>query len=596
MKQKNKNENSTRELLSNAFFVLLFLFKTNKKLFFVRALLLTVQISATFIPIIFVRLILNALTDSENIKNIVFYILFMAVATFASDLLNSLISYCDLNEVTKTRYLANLSLGRSIMKFPYSEIEKPKVKNFVTLAQGDSLIYIFNVVMSTVSSVVTVLGLAAIVLTIQPFILILIAAVIACKMLIDKKRRNVSIRRRNEQAQYGRESAYLYEIMREIPYAKEVRVNNISKWLYNKIGIHTEEKMIPIVRKNNRDYGMLDLMSFLTRQFQDVAVYLILAYKVIFFGMSIGDFSMYLTSINSFANSVGSVFSNFSELIQQGLFAKEFRYCMEKSSDVIKDEPDVKVEISGAVKIEFRHVYFKYPDTEKMILKDISFVLNPGETLSIVGENGAGKTTLVKLLCRFYIPTEGEILVNDVPIQNFTEDEYYNIIGAVFQDFKLFSFSVAENVGFSTKYDQKRMNDSIHRSGLDEKISKLPKSINTYISKEFDDKGVEFSGGEGQKLAIARALYKNTPAIILDEPTSALDPIAEYDIYRHFDDLTRGKSTIYISHRLSSTRFTDKIIVLSNGYLAEIGNHIELIKKENGVYKEMFDMQAQYYI
>ena len=364
--------------------------------------------------------------------------------------------------------------------------------------------------------------------------------------------------------------------MRDIPFAKEVRVNNISKWLYDKIGTHTDEKMVPIMKENNRDYGRLDLFTFITKQFQDVVVYFIIAYRVVFTGMSIGDFSMYLTSINSFADSVSGVFSNFSDIVQQGLFAKEFRFCIEKSKQISRTSKE-KYTGEGA-KIEFRNVSFKYPDTERMILKNVSFELNAGEALSIVGENGAGKTTLVKLLCRFYEPTEGEILINGVPINCYTEDEYYNIIGAVFQDFKLFSFSVSENVAFTSSYE------------------KLPKGLSTYISKEFDEEGIEFSGGEGQKLAIARALYKNSPVIILDEPTSALDPIAEYDIYRRFDDLTKGKSTIYISHRLSSTRFTDKIIVLSDGYLKEMGHHTELVRIENGIYKNMFEMQAQYYV
>ena len=593
---KKKKENSSKELFSNAGFVLRYLYKTNKRLFFVKGTLSAVQIAASFIPIIFVRLILNSLTDNKGVKSVLVYIFAMASAVLATDILGSILSYHNDKEITRTRYLANLRLGEAIMRFPYSEIEKPKVKNFVSLAGGDSLISIFNLVTSMLSSIVTVIGLIAIVVTIQPLILLLIAAVITSKMLIDKRRRKISTRWRNEWAQYGRESAYLYEVMRDIPLAKEVRVNNISKWLYNKIGEHTDKKTVPLLKKNNKDYSKLELATFLAGQIQDAVVYLILAFKVVFDGMSIGNFSMYMTSINNFAGSVGGIFKSISDLMQQSLFAKEFRYCIEKSAETNDGGASEARSKEKSVKIEFRNVSFMYPDTDRMILKNVSFALDAGETLSIVGENGAGKTTLVKLICRFYEPTEGEILVNGIPIQDYSEDEYYDIIGAVFQDFKLFSFSVAENVDLRVDHDDKRILDAIKRSGLEEKIKGLTCGTETYISKEFDEAGIEFSGGEGQKLAIARAVYKDSPLIILDEPTSALDPIAEYEIYRRFDNLIGGKSAIYISHRMSSTRFTDKIIVIDDGYLVETGNHDELMQIENGVYKRMFDMQAKYYV
>ena len=231
-----------------------------------------------------------------------------------------------------------------------------------------------------------------------------------------------------------------------------------------------------------------------------------------------------------------------------------------------------------------------------MILKNVSLILKAGETLSLVGINGAGKTTFVKLVCRLYEPTEGEILINGIPINTIPYKDYCELLGVVFQDFKIFAFTVAENVALSTDYDVSEVERCMEESDIMKKVGSLPDKSETFLSKEFSENGIEFSGGEGQKIAIARTLYKDPPLIILDEPTSALDPIAEYEIYQKFSSLVKGRTAIYISHRLSSTRFTDKIAVFENGELCEFGNHKELLKIENGIYKNMFEMQARYYV
>ena len=215
--------------------------------------------------------------------------------------------------------------------------------------------------------------------------------------------------------------------------------------------------------------------------------------------------------------------------------------------------------------------------------------------MSLVGVNGAGKSTIVKLICRFYEPTEGNIFIGGINIKELSSDEYIRLIGVVFQDFKLFSFSVKENISMSVDFDEDRIKQSIDKSGLGKKIENLSNGSETYISREFDENGVEFSGGEGQKLAIARAIYRNSPIIILDEPTAALDPIAEYDVYSRFNELSKSKTAIYISQRLSSARFTDKIAVLDGGKIVEFGSHNDLILND-GVYSEMFNMQKQYYL
>jgi len=243
---------------------------------------------------------------------------------------------------------------------------------------------------------------------------------------------------------------------------------------------------------------------------------------------------------------------------------------------------------------EFKHVYFKYPDSEDYALKDVNLKWRIGEKMALVGKNGCGKSTLVKLLCRLYDPTEGEITLNGIDIRKYKYEEYMALFSVVFQDSKLFSFSLAENVAADTEYDAELVESCVRRAGLSERLDSMENGIETCLYKDFDDKGVEISGGEMQKLCLARAIYKGSPFIVLDEPTAALDPISEHDIYTKFNGIVGTRTAIYISHRLSSCRFCDEITVMENGRIAERGSHDELLSK-GGVYTELWTAQAEYY-
>ena len=247
--------------------------------------------------------------------------------------------------------------------------------------------------------------------------------------------------------------------------------------------------------------------------------------------------------------------------------------------------------------ITFCDVSFRYPRSDKYVLRHLNLTIRPGEHLSIVGLNGAGKTTFIKLLCRLYEVTEGEICIDGINIMEYSEEEYRKLFAVVFQDFKLFAFSLRENVAPGVEdIDEERLEQVLTQTGLYEDAQKLPDGLDTMIYKSFDEKGVELSGGQQQKTAISRALYRDAPIVILDEPTAALDPIAEYEIYRQFHALVGGKTAIYISHRLSSCRFCDHIAVFAEETVKEYGTHDELVARADGIYAEMFRAQAQYYV
>jgi ATP-binding cassette subfamily B protein/ATP-binding cassette subfamily C protein len=244
--------------------------------------------------------------------------------------------------------------------------------------------------------------------------------------------------------------------------------------------------------------------------------------------------------------------------------------------------------------IEFRNVSFTYPKSENLILNDISFKISKGEKIAIVGLNGAGKTTVIKLLCKFYPPESGEILINGININEYDYESYLHQMAVVFQDYRLFSYSIKENIT-NEEIDDSQILEVIKQVGLDGKITELPLGINSRLNKAYDEEGVELSGGQGQKVAIARALYKNASLVILDEPTSALDPIAEAEIYQKFNDLVQDKTAIYISHRMSSSVFCDYVLVLENGKVVSFDSHKNLMKETDSLYYKLFTTQAENY-
>lgn len=302
-------------------------------------------------------------------------------------------------------------------------------------------------------------------------------------------------------------------------------------------------------------------------------------------------FAMYFEKISA---GVSEISDGYGLLKITPTFCKQYFDFLDIPDERYKGTIPTEKRDDNEYEFEFKHVYFKYPGSEEYVLKDIDLKWRIGEKMALVGKNGCGKSTLVKLLCRLYDPTEGEITLNGIDIKKYKYEEYMALFSVVFQDSRLFSFSLAENIAADTDYDSDRVTDCVIRAGLSERLDTMYKGIETCLYKDFDENGVEISGGEAQKLCLARAIYKGSPFIVLDEPTAALDPISEHDIYTKFNGIVGTRTAIYISHRLSSCRFCDEITVMENGRIAERGNHNELIEK-GGVYKSLWTAQAEYY-
>lgn len=310
----------------------------------------------------------------------------------------------------------------------------------------------------------------------------------------------------------------------------------------------------------------------------------------------VGSVAQYVGAITALSTHIGALVSAWGELRANAAFLRKTFEFLDIPNKMYQGSLTTEKRSDRNYEIEFRDVSFKYPGSEEYALRHVSMKFRVGERLAVVGQNGSGKTTFIKLLCRLYDPTEGVILLNGIDIRKYDYDEYIALFSVVFQDFKLLAFSLGQNVAASVEYDRGRVQDCLEKAGFSTRLEGMPNGIDTNLYKEFDENGVQISGGEAQKIALARALYKDAPFVVLDEPTAALDPIAEMEIYSKFNKIVGDKTAIYISHRLSSCRFCDNVAVFDHGEIVQRGSPDTLVRNEEGKYFELWNAQAQYYV
>ncbi len=396
-------------------------------------------------------------------------------------------------------------------------------------------------------------------------------------------------------AKWWRKNDYMHREVTDFTFAKEVRLFGLKDWLTGKYMELKNERYNAQVR-NEKLWFLIALFSTVITQGVQLFVYIYLIYTVSRGEVTIGNFTLYVASSTKMFEYLNGLLGGIADLFQRSRQVDDFRSFMDYDGG---SDPEAGKELPAFDKweFEFRNVSFKYPKAEQYALENLSITVKAGERLAVVGLNGAGKSTFIKLLLRLYEPTEGEILLNGVNIREYSKRSYYRAFAPVFQDVELFAFPLAENVSMQSpeNTDKQLAEKCLTDAGLGDKLKELPNGVSTEILKVIHDDGVDLSGGEKQKLALARALYKDAPVVVLDEPTAALDALAESKLYNDFDKLIGGKTAVYISHRLSSTQFCKNVAMFKDGRLEEYGTHDELMKRD-GAYAEMFRIQAQYYI
>jgi ATP-binding cassette subfamily C protein len=436
------------------------------------------------------------------------------------------------------------------------------------------------------------IGYMAIVSRLSPYVLVYLLINVVLSFYFTLSAKEYETAQRDPLAKNNRRFLYLFRTMYDFSYGKELRLQGYRGNLAEKT--KDQQKGLLAIRQSiyfkNFQSGLADTLLMLVRE---GIIYFYLIQQVISGQMSIPDFTMYFATVAAFAHWFTEIVGHYAHIRAQNGYIDDIRN--------FRNQPDILASKNarplpeGPYTIEFRNVSFHYPRSSSYVYKNLNLIIPTGQKLAIVGHNGAGKTTFVKLLCRLYDVNEGEILLNGINIKEFDKDEYYKKFSVVFQDIKPLAFSVAENVTLTQhEYDNDRLWKALEDANVAEKVRKLPKQVNTPMLKILDPEGVEFSGGEAQKIAIARALYKQGDILIMDEPTAALDALAESQIYLNFDAAVHGRTAIYISHRLASTFFCDVIAMFEQGKLVEYGSHNELMLK-GGKYADMFETQARYY-
>lgn len=385
-------------------------------------------------------------------------------------------------------------------------------------------------------------------------------------------------------------SNYLIPIALDVQNGKDIRLYKMNSLILNYYCSHIDSSFTEFGYIG----GKIRVKTTVYSQIYTVLVYLYIGLRVLEGNISIGNVFLYTNAITRLTSEINSIMKTYSEIIMRFNYLRVFDDFIFSKNMAYDGCLPIEKRDDGEYLLEFKNVSFKYPNTNDYVLKNVNLTFDMHKRMAIVGQNGAGKTTLIKLLCRLYEPTEGEILLNGINISKYDYAEYTKIFSVVFQDFKLFPLPLDQNIAGSEKVDDDLVLNCIEKVGLKETVEAWKDKEETLLYKNLGD-GVNVSGGEAQKIAIARALYKDAPFVIMDEPTAALDPISEAEIYENFNELIKDKTSIFISHRMSSCKFCDEIVVFENGEIVERGSHQALLEKK-GLYRSLWDAQAQYYV
>lgn len=581
-----------------------FAWQTNKNYFFITILNFMINSVAPFITIIGTQYLIDEIADSSkrDIGTIIFWIAFICLGNFIYQNLNKFTSekLAEINEKFKRILETKLCMSCINMKFANTEdtevldIIKNAQRSLDETGQVNSLI---APIANIASNFFVALGVVMLVCTKIPWLMIPVVASFAVNSFTTSKVNKSRRKFFQEMGNVERGSSYFNTELMESRYAKDVRLYDASEIFMDKYDGYVD-KIYHTSKKYHLGFLRYWNLNAVFYAICDTSIYLLLVINVIKKGITIGEFTSLFEATGKFDRAIRQIINSYLEISYASSILKFYVDFVEDiygSKGRLMDLSNRgKEEVKSACDIEFKNVSFKYPNTNKYILKNISVKIRAGEHLSIVGQNGAGKTTFIKLLCHLYDNYEGEILLNGKDAREYDFVEYMKLLSVVFQDFRLFAFTLQENV---TVFQEKDIDlkEIYQIAGIDDWIESLEEKDQTYLYKMFVENGIEPSGGQGQKLAIARALYKDAPVVILDEPTAALDPLSEYEVYQNFDKLVKNKTAVYISHRLSSCRFCDRIIVFNGGRLIEEGTHEELLGLENGFYANMYMTQAKQY-
>lgn len=598
-----KKKKPTHSVFSNFAWSLKMLLKYSKAAFFITALFIPINIGLRYLEIYLPSLVVSEVTNGQTLNHSLLSIGIVMLLIMLGYIIIQALGHIRNSTLGIYRYKMTDLVTRKQLSMFYQTYEQKKVRDLANRASNatqmwDGVQPLTDIVYNGFGMLENLLGyilFGSVISFASPWLVPILTVAPIVNILSVKAYNKWEYAHRSKMTDLNQKLGHVEELPDDFAAAKDIRIYSMASWLrecYRDLSDQRSKWDRNVVKKSFLS-RIADLVVILIR---DGGAYALLIHMFYSGKIGIDEFVLYFAAISSFASWVGGIISCWNKANTVSLKLCDFRDFVDypeydgsgiaKAADHMNTVPE----------IEFKNVSFRYDGAEQDTIHDLSLKIKSGEKLALVGLNGAGKTTLVKLLCGLYRPTSGEIFFNSIPLSDFKREDYYKLISPVFQEIRTAFFSLAETVsGKSTsETDLEKAETCMRQAGLGAKIDALPDGIHTKLNKKVHENGTELSGGEAQKLMLARALYKDAPLLILDEPTAALDPIAESKIYNEFNVMAKNKTSLFISHRLASTSFCDRIILLENGNITEEGTHQELMGV-NGTYKGLFDIQSCWY-
>jgi ATP-binding cassette subfamily B protein len=597
-----KNKRKTYNIFQNCAFMIFRAWRDCRSVLVIALGIILCGVAASLLELFVVPAILEAVGRGVSPGEFVRMILWFTLGMTA---VRALRAYLDANSMFGRIWVRSglcLDMHMTFCRTSYPHIEDPDyVKRAAKASRclgsnSDAGEHIWTTLAELLTNVICFVIYLLLLAQVGPWVAALCIALSAAGYFAGEHIRAWRYRHREEEAAIMHKADYVVFRSQDMKLAKDIRIFGIGPWL-----TELYEKYVRLMQdfyvKAYRQDMWADLLDVVLALLRNGAAYGLLIAMALEGKLTAAAFVLYFTAVSGFTQWVTGIFSGLGELHQQSLDLSAMREFLEEPELFrFEDGKPLPVKEEHLYTLELRDVSFRYPGADHDTLSHVNLTIHPGEKLALVGKNGAGKTTLIKLLCGLYDPTEGQVLLDGEDIRQYNRRDYYKHFSAVFQQFSVLAGTMAENVAQtnSEKVDLPKMWDCLERAGIADKVRELPRKENTHLGREVYLDGIDLSGGQMQRLMLARALYKDAPVVVLDEPTAALDPIAESDLYQKYSDLTGNRTSVYISHRLASTRFCDRILLLEGAHIAESGTHEELLA-QNGRYAELFEIQSKYY-
>lgn len=562
-----------------------------------------------YVPVYFSARLIDALASGEPAARLIMYVALTVGLTFILHLISGYLSSVDAKTDYNCYRQEQWAYSEKAMSMAYESIEDRDIYHLKHQIEAESqtgyniyqlrhsfsnMIGALTRIIASASMSFSFFTLTSVPLGMKLAAVAVTAVTVVCNVLTTSKQMK-------ERCKFFRNNVFMNVYLDKFSdyignygAGKDIRLYGMEDMLAEKRAETESSFYRRSIHVDNR-LALMSLPGQLLNTVLQFVLYAVLIYGALKGDVSVGSIAKYVSCVTMLLGAVTTLIVGINTTLENNLHLKQYFSYFDIPNNMYKGSLTVEKRDDREYYVEFCNVSFKYPNTDTYALRNVNIKFKVGEKLAVVGVNGSGKSTFIKLMCRLYDPTEGVILLNGVDIRKYDYDEYMSIFSVVFQDFRLFSFPLGQNVAASLDYDKERVVTCLTQAGFGDRLGEMPMGTQTCLYKDFDNNGVEISGGEAQKIALARALYKDAPFFVLDEPTASLDPISEYEVYSKFNEITGDRTAVYISHRLASCRFCDRIAVFDNGSVIQYGTHDSLLEDESGKYYELWHAQAQYY-